>query len=128
MLKRKIFIKDKNFEVLPTSNTTANGSFAYLLQQYGVDSKLEGTGTSGLTYNIATSPLFFVRSGNIHDDSGWNSTDSSKGVNLAGSNAYGIGKSASSANYYRFIRIDAAVNNIGWYRHWGIPLRCLYIN
>lgn len=57
---------------LPNDNDNAKGSFAYLLRQYGLASSgVNGsiTGTSpvnGNTYNIALSPLFFVRGGYIN--------------------------------------------------------------
>lgn len=57
---------------LPNDNDNTKGSFAYLLRQYGLASSgVNGsiTGTSpvnGNTYNIALSPLFFVRGGYIN--------------------------------------------------------------
>ena len=45
---------------LPTLNTGTNGSFAYLLQFYGLNS----TSASG-NYNIATAPLYYVFSGGV---------------------------------------------------------------
>ena len=45
---------------LPTSNNQTKGSFYYLLSKYGLTSSV-----SAGSYNIARSPLYFVRSGHV---------------------------------------------------------------
>ena len=112
---------------LPTSNNTSNGSFSYLLTQYGVASKLSGTGTnvtngtSGKSYNIASEPLYFTRSGYVRPNSPslgstglnaryWSSTpDSNTSV------AYSLYFSASGVN----------PSSYGTNRYLGFSLRCL---
>ena len=50
---------------LPTSgtqNNNANDSFYNLLKNYGLTSSVQGS-SDGVNYNIATTPLYFVRSG-----------------------------------------------------------------
>ena len=59
---------------LPNSNSTAKGTFAYMLQQYGVQSKINvaagavNSPVNGNDYDIALSPPFFVRGGYINPD------------------------------------------------------------
>ncbi len=54
----------KNWKLPSSGNNTTKGTFGFLLTQYGVASSLSGTsGVNQNTYNIAKSPLFFVRSG-----------------------------------------------------------------
>ena len=111
-----------------TSNTTiTKGTYAYLLQQYGLASAYNSgtlTGTSpvnGNTYNIALSPLFFVRGGGIYpnytnkfDSAGqggiyWSSRAGSSTVN-----AYDLAFGSSNV-------IPSGVTN----RYNGYSLRCL---
>lgn len=60
---------------LPNSNRTEKNSFYYLLQQYGVQSKVNqaagavASPSNSMYYDIALSPLFFVRAGGVYPDS-----------------------------------------------------------
>ncbi len=60
----------KNWQ-LPNSGTATGlkgkGSFSYSLSQYGISWNLTGTSESNnLLYNVALSPLFFVRGGTVY--------------------------------------------------------------
>ena len=105
---------------LPTSNNTSNGSFAYLLTQYGVQSNVSGTGVDGKSYNIAQQPLFFVRSGYLNPNGPylyytgnlayyWSSTPYSDGT---------------TAYYLRFNNSGVTPSDYNG-RLYGFSLRCL---
>ena len=111
-----------------TSNTTiAKGTFAYLLQQYGLASAYDNgtlTGTSPVnsnTYNIALSPLFFVRGGWIYPDY----TDKFR---VAGQNGYYWSSRAySSSDYAYYLNFGSSYVNPSrnFDRYYGYSLRCL---
>ena len=115
---------------LPTSgtqNNTANDSFYNLLVNYGLTSSVTGS-AGGVNYNIATTPLYFVRSGFIHlygksffkhgGDYGeiWSTLASSK---------YVTGSTMPSAYYFEF-KITDVYPTRGPNERWlSFPLRCL---
>ncbi len=116
---------------LPSSatnaSTIAKGTYAYLLQQYGLASAYNSgslTGTSsvnGNTYNIALSPLFFVRGGLIYPGN-------TNKFSYAGQNGYywsSRANSGTSSAYY----LDFADSGVGpsdyGSRYIGLSLRCL---
>lgn len=104
---------------LPISNSQANGSFYYLLAQYGLQANV----SSG-SHNIAENPLFFVRSGAInpayspnssyqaaeHQGYYWSSTPSPNGTYAYYLNFYTGANTRPSNSYERYI---------------GLSLRCL---
>lgn len=104
-----------------TSNNATNGSFYYLLNKYGLISSTTGS-AGGASYNIAKSPLFFVRSGVVgkrnSDTLGnagvkglyWSSNASSMGSD------YGLSFDASSVSPSN---VGAGFN--------GRSLRCLVV-
>ena len=103
------------------------GTYAYLLQQYGLASAYNSgslTGTSSVnnnTYNIALSPLFFVRSGYIRPD------DTAK-FRVAGQIGYYWSSRANSTtnNAYELYFDSSGVNpSYNFYRYNGQSLRCL---
>lgn len=59
----------KNWKLPYSGNVgigATNGGFNYMLRQYGISGNATGTsGTNQLGYNLALSPLFFVRNGEI---------------------------------------------------------------
>ena len=100
---------------LPTSNNQTKGSFYYLLSKYGLASSV-----SAGSYNIARSPLYFVRSGYVRPygpglgNAGlsgyyWSSTPYSNGV---------------SAYNLTFDTTGVSPSNYG-NRYGGFSLRCL---
>ena len=109
-----------------TSNTTiTKGTYAYLLQQYGLASAYNSgsvTGTSaanGNTYNIALSPLFFVRGGDV-DSSGHKFGNAGRDSYCWSSRAY----SSASLSYY--LNFTTSVYPLfSAYRYDGFSLRCL---
>ena len=116
---------------LPSSATNAStitkGTFAYLLQQYGLASAYNSgslTGTSSVnnnTYNIALSPLFFVRGGYI----GPNLTDKFRVAGQDGD--YWSSRAVSNADVaYRLAFGSSNVLPSGSVsRYYGYSLRCL---
>ncbi len=101
---------------LPTSNNQSKGSFYYLLSKYGLTSSV-----SAGSYNIARSPLYFVRSGYVAPNDKylyrtgiagyyWSSTPGPSNANYA----YDLGFNASSV--YPSNNYD---------RYFGFSLRCL---
>ena len=70
---------------LPISNSlTANGSFGYLLSQYGLASTITGIGVDAQNYDIALAPLYFVRGGYVY----YNSSSPMRAVINAGMGGY----------------------------------------
>lgn len=70
---------------LPISNSlTANGSFGYLLSQYGLASTITGIGVDAQNYDIALAPLYFVRGGYVY----YNSSSPMRAVINAGIGGY----------------------------------------
>ncbi len=111
----------KNWK-LPNANSDAKGTFKYLLTQYGVASSLSGTSSvNSNTYNIAQSPLFFVRGGVIDP------SDSYKFWSAGRYGGYWSSRAYPSVNLaYRFYFDDSGVAPSNyWFRYVGLPLRCL---
>ena len=103
---------------LPLSDSTYNetpGSFYYLLNQYSLTS----SPTSG-NNNIATSPLYFVRSGDVDpyysrlNDAGYRGT-------------YWSGRADSSIYAYELYFRSSSVSPSGSYynRYLGVSVRCV---
>ena len=102
--------------------SAGKGSFTYLLQQYGVSSSLTGTSSvNSNTYNIALSPLFFVRGGYVNP--------SVQQFWYAGqSGAYWSSRAYSSTVSAYYLTFNSGVNpsNAG-NRYLGFSLRCLVV-
>lgn len=96
-------------------------TYAHLLSLYGVNSSIVGaSGVNNDAYDIALSPLFFVRSGVITP--GANVSD-------AGISGYYWTSRADSDTYYalRFLFTANSVKPSTWGdRHGGLSLRCVY--
>ena len=115
---------------LPTSGTGSfnqNGSFAYLFRQYGLATGDNAGTVAAGDYNVALSPLYFVRSGRIFPSLGflgfaglsgfyW----SSMGLNYTGSDDWG-------ANAHAFNLDQSNIYSSGGpiFRWHGTPVRCL---
>ena len=105
----------------------SKGTFAYMLQQYGLASAYDTgslTGTSavnGNTYNIALSPLFFVRGGGISPDS------TNKFVYAGLYGYYWSSRAYSHTNYAYELYFHNSLVNPSDYgnRDLGFSLRCL---
>lgn len=120
----------KNWK-LPSSaistSTIIKGTYAYLLRQYGLAStwdsgSLSGTSSvNGATYNIAQSPLFFVRSGSIWygDPTPFN------GASLT--SAYWSSRAGSSTGVAYGVYFDerSTYPSNGRFVYSGYPIRCL---
>ena len=104
---------------LPRSGggNTENGSFNNLLNQYGLTS----SPTSG-NNNIATSPLYFVRSGFAEPDSAGNRLRS------AGYDGWYWSSRASSSGYVYSLRFDTSVTLSGASRYRGASVRCMALS
>ena len=117
----------KGWKLPNSSNNTAKGTFGYMLSQYGVQSKINvavgavNSPVNGNSYDIALSPLFFVRGGGIYpyntnkfDDAGQYGIYWSSRANSNTSNAY-------------YLYFDNSSVNPSYYtdRYYGRPLRCL---
>lgn len=102
---------------LPLSSSTHNetpGSFYYLLNQYGLTSST----TSG-NNNIATSPLYFVRSGDV-------GPNRSRPHRAGYDGGYWSGRALSSNNAYALYFYSSGVNpSNGDYRYLGFSVRCV---
>ena len=111
---------------LPNASSAFNntkGSFYYMLSQYGVQKNLSGTSSvNGNTYNIALSPLFFVRGGGIYP---------STTTKFDGAGQYGIywsSRAYSSASFAYYLIFNNSLVNPSYYgngRYSGQSLRCL---
>ena len=99
---------------LPTSNNQSKGSFYYLLSKYGLTSSV-----SAGSYNIARSPLYFVRSGHVYPGG--------PSLNEPGiSSHYWSSTPRSSAPAYSLTFNSTGVYPSGSYvRYLGFSLRCL---
>lgn len=99
-----------------TSNNTEPGSFYYLLNKYGLTTQVTND-----NYDIASVPLFFVRSGFV----------AANGRYLYKTGKYGRYWSstpdADAKNAYRLILGNIAVyaSNNSYARYYGFSLRCL---
>ena len=117
----------KGWKLPNVNGITGKGSFRYLLQQYGLAPESGNgtlTGTSPVnnnTYNIALSPLFFVRGGYI------NPYYTNK-FNSAGQSGFGWSSRAdSSASIAYDLYFASSSVNPSFYnsRYSGYSLRCL---
>ena len=117
----------KGWKLPNVNGITGKGSFRYLLQQYGLAPESGNgtlTGTSPVnnnTYNIALSPLFFVRGGYI----GPNLTDKFRVAGQDGD--YWSSRAVSNADVaYRLAFGSSNVLPSGSVsRYYGYSLRCL---
>ena len=117
----------KGWKLPNVNGITGKGSFRYLLQQYGLAPESGNgtlTGTSPVnnnTYNIALSPLFFVRGGYINPSN----TDKFRVAGQYGyywsSRAYPSTDGAYSLNFGNS-SVNPSYNNA---RYVGRSLRCL---
>ncbi len=110
----------KNWK-LPNANSDAKGTFKYLLTQYGVASSLSGTSSvNSNTYNIALSPLFFVRGGRVDPN------DSGKFWDAGQAGRYWSSRATSStSDAYYLIFGNSSVDPSNVSRYYGYSLRCL---
>ena len=113
---------------------TGKGSFRYLLQQYGLAPESGNgtlTGTSPVnnnTYNIALSPLFFVRGGFINLGSKDVSPDGKITFYSAGQYGYYWSSRASSdtdSAYHLYFGNSIVDPSRNFGRYFGRSLRCL---
>lgn len=100
---------------LPLSggSTTANGSFSNLLSQYDLTSS-----TASGNNNIATSPLYFVRSGYVRPGGS---------LRIAGGGGYYWSGRANSSNFAYALRFDSSsvYPSNGNFRYLGFSVRCV---
>ena len=124
----------KGWKLPNVNGITGKGSFRYLLQQYGLASESGNgtlTGTSPVnnnTYNIALSPLFFVRGGFINLGSKDVSPDGKITFYSAGQYGYYWSSRASSnadTAYYLDFGSSSVDLSYGTDRYYGYSLRCL---
>ncbi len=110
----------KNWK-LPNANSDAKGTFKYLLTQYGVASNLSGTSSvNSNTYNIALSPLFFVRGGFVYPSS------TNKFNGAGGGGDYWSSRAYSNTSQAYFSNFDTGVLPSDYLdRYGGFSLRCL---
>ncbi|MCI8827974.1 MAG: hypothetical protein HFE98_03895 [Ruminiclostridium sp.] len=112
----------KGWKLPSSGNNTTKGTFGYMLPQYGVQGNLSGTSSvNGNTYNIALSPLFFVRGGYITPGF----TDKFRYAGQSGgywsSRAY---SNTENAYYLLFSNSYVYPSNVNS-RYFGFSLRCL---
>ncbi len=112
----------KNWKLPNSGNNTTKGTFGYMLTQYGVSSSLSGTSSvNSNTYNIAQSPLFFVRGGNINPDSITKFLNAGQNGFYWSSRAY---SDTTNAYYLLFGSSSVSPSDI-YVRYFGRSLRCL---
>ena len=106
---------------LPDGDSSANGSYAYLLAQYGITSSVASA--DGM-YNVAASPLYFVRSGIVNSAYGT--------IRYAGVNGYYRTSTAAVLNGDAVVAYDfyfndstTTIQRVDGYRYTGRPVRCL---
>ena len=93
-----------------------------MLSQYGVQSSLTGTSpVNGNTYNIALSPLFFVRGGGIYPNYTNKFDDAGRYGIYWSSRAFSDTNSAYRLGFYNSYVSPSDGNN----RYSGFSLRCL---
>ena len=112
---------------LPSSGNTTKGTFGYMLSQYGVQSKVNvaagavNSPVNGNNYDIALSPLFFVRGG-------WINPNNTNKFSDAGQYGYGWSSRADSSTNYAY-ELYFGSSSVGpssnLYRYFGLSLRCL---
>ncbi len=116
----------KNWK-LPSSNATTDGTFAYMLQQYGVQSKVNVAAGAEMStvggnnnYDIALSPLFFLRGGRV------NPAATNK-FHYAGQHGYYWSSRADSSIYtaYSLYFDSRDVGSLKDGHYFGYPLRCI---
>ena len=95
---------------LPTSNTTANGSFSNLITQ-----------TSDNANTIVQAPLMFVRGGNVYPGRYLD------GAGVGGSYWSSVGRSSSYA-YYPYFGTGGVSPSRYYYRYYGFSVRCLAVS
>ncbi len=118
----------KNWKLPNSGNNTTKGTFGHMLTQYGVQSKVNiaagavASPVNGNDYDIALSPLFFVRGGFVN----LNYPDAP--FRNAGRNGYYWSSRAySSTTLAYYLVFDTSVNPSGYGsgRYVGFSLRCL---
>ncbi len=115
----------KGWKMPNIKGATENGSFYYMLSQYGVESTVSGTsnvsGSDGNnnTYNIALSPLFFVRGGTVDpgDYIGYAGLWGEYWTSLSNRDTYNA--------YGGRFDADSVFSTSTTYRSHGISVRCL---
>ena len=112
----------KGWKLPNGSNNTTKGTFGYMLSQYGVQSNLSGTSSvNNNTYNIALSPLFFVRGGYVTPNYTSKFTNAGRGGEYWSSRAYSNTNRAFCLNFDNSDVNPSGVNDRGS----GYSLRCL---
>ena len=106
---------------LPTLSTTSQDGFGFTLREYGVSDKLVGTNEAGDIYNIALSPLFFVRSGSIAP----NATNKFGGAGQYGLYWSSRGYSSTDLAYRLYFNNSLVSPSDFGSRYYGYSLRCL---
>ncbi len=107
---------------LPNSNSTAKNSFDYLLSQYGVNSSVSSSSdVNQNTYNIALSPLFFVRGGYVFPGNSKPFFNAGRGVGYWSSRA----NSNTNATYVLDFDASSVYPSGSSNRYVGSHLRCL---
>ena len=113
----------KGWKLPSSGNNTTKGTFGYMLSQYGVQSSLSGTSpVNGNTYNIALSPLFFVRGGKIFPSG----TD--RFINAGQDGSYWSSLANISTYYAYYLYFNSGSVTPSSYsnpRFTGFSLRCL---
>ncbi len=111
----------KNWRLPSSGNNTTKGTFGYMLTQYGVASSLSGTSSvNSNTYNIALSPLFFVRGGYINPNA-QRLSNAGQYSDYWSSRAY-----SNTANAYELYFVGSSVSPSSYTaRYNGQSLRCL---
>ncbi len=109
----------KNWKLPSSGDDTTKGTFGFMLSQYGLNSEIEGVNGNN-AYNIARSPLFFVRGGKINPDASRGALQSVGQVGIYWSSQ------ASSTDAARSLYIDnTTMPSSNFSRSFGLSLRCL---
>lgn len=117
----------KNWKLPSANNDTTKGTFGYLLTQYGVQSKINiaagavASPVNSNNYDIALSPLFFLRGGIIWLGDSNTLSDAGLGGTYWSSRAYYIGTSRA---YYLNVGSSSVNPSYGNYRYRGFSIRC----
>ena len=100
-----------------------------MLSQYGVQSKINvaagavNSPVNGNSYDIALSPLFFVRGGYINSSS--NETNKFIGAGREGYGWSSLATTSANAAYYLHVGNSSVLPSYSASRYYGRPLRCL---
>ena len=117
----------KGWKLPNSGDNTTKGTFGYMLSQYGVQSKVNvaagavNSPVNGNSYDIALSPLFFVRGGYIYPTYSNKFNDAGLSGDYWSSRAYSYTNTAYVLSFN-----DSGVNPSGATdRYVGFSLRCL---